>query len=268
MLSVVFIILFTLTLAFGQVNVFNLSFNQSYYHDNMSFTQGLFIEEGKVWESSGGYGKSFIRQWNLESAEVLAELKVDPEIFIEGITSCAGKYYALTWKSGQVFEFDSLLTELKPIWNIKGEGWGASCYQNNLITSDGSSLLKKINPINGDVLATIDINKNQSILNTEKHKGLNELEVIDDYLLINLWYKNHILIFDLKKNKLIEKWDFSKVLSSIPNNEKSKMDSMNGIAWDSQNNKLFLTGKLWFQVYELEIPNGSLLKTINFKSNN
>lgn len=252
MLSAIFVIMFTLSFSFAEVPVFQLKAKS--LPKPLSFTQGIEIRDGIVHESSGRFGQSYISRWNLKSQAILNKLPLSNRYFAEGLTHCAGKWYLLTWKSGQVFQVDSQFSKMTPIWKIPGEGWGLSCYQDQLIYSNGSSWLYFVEPNSGQILGQIEVLAEGVPLNK-----LNEMEVVQDYLLINRWYQWDVLVFDLKSQKVVEIWDASSLKSHFSAQQLSEMDSMNGIAFDSQSKKFYLTGKLWNKIFEIKAPQGSQL---------
>jgi glutaminyl-peptide cyclotransferase len=257
MLSVLLTVLFTLSLGWSQVEVYHLRYEQIINRSSAVFTQGLYFHEGQLFESSGKYSKSFIQKGTLDASQGFVKstkLFFPKKYFAEGSCYCADKHWVLTWKSGFVFRYDDELTQLTPAFKIQSEGWGLACFQNNLLLSNGSSSLFILEPESGRILKKYEVEAGGIYLN-----GLNELEVVGDFALINRWYMNEILIFDLNKGQLVEIWQAEDFASAFQGEDARMMDSMNGIAWNSQAGELWATGKLWPGYLRIRVPPQSLL---------
>lgn len=255
MLSAFFILLLTYSFVSAEPEHFYPKAQTSFTKDPSSFTQGFAYHQSLIYEASGGYGKSYVKKWDHYSQREISRLNLPRHYFAEGLTRCADRWYLTTWKAQEVFEIDNELTSLKSLWRLPYEGWGLSCYKGQLIHTDGSNTLRWLKPQDGSVIKSVTLSESPNIWDK-----LNESEVIGDFLLINRWYTFEILILDLKTDQLIEVWHLDEITQNLSPQQKSRMDSMNGIAWNHIEKQLLITGKLWPVMYQLQIPTKSALQ--------
>ncbi|DBA03283.1 TPA: hypothetical protein N0F65_011642 [Lagenidium giganteum] len=238
-------------------------------HNSTAFTEGLFFHNGKLLESTGLSGSSFVREYNLPSMgrsinvvaredvenPILQEFRFPSGTFGEGIATVGDKLYALTYKAKKIYVLSRKnleLLESHPFVTSTGEGWGMTTDNKSLIVSDGSAKIQFYDPVaNFTLIRTIEVRDgNRAISN------VNELEFVDGEILANVWFKNEVLRIDPKDGRVIETIDFSWLPDMVTNlkNMKSMRHEavMNGIAFNPANRHVYLTGKLWDSLFEIE----------------
>ena len=214
-----------------------------YPHDPDAFTQGLTIDQGQLFEGTGRNGASSLRRVDLESGEILQRHNLGRRYFGEGITVLDSRIYQLTWQShiGFVYDRDSFVQQ--QTFFLPGEGWGLTDDGQQLIVSDGSADLRFLDPQSFSELGRVTVTMDGAPLTM-----LNELEYIDGQVWANIWYSDVIVRIDPQSGQVTAKLD----LSSL-NQQKQRDDVLNGIAWDADARRLFVTGKLWPALYEIRI---------------
>src|ERR1035437_1578209 len=222
---------------------------KTYPHNIEHFTEGLEIHNGYLYESTGQEGTSSIYKIDLSTWKVIKENKLDKKYFGEGITILNDKLYQLTYKTQIGFVRDLKTFDLIKSWNFKNlQGWGMTNDGNSLIMSDGTEFLTYLDPENLN-----EIKKIQVCNNTEIVTNLNELEYINGEIWANIWKSDIILKIDPKTGKVLTEIDLKGILSSNFLNKNSQVDVMNGIAFDKDKNKIYITGKFWPKIFEIEI---------------
>lgn len=219
----------------------------TYPHDQEAFTQGLFFWEGALYESTGRYSESTIRKVDIETGEVLQSRDLPPEYFGEGITRWQDKIVALTWRSGTGFIVD--LATFSPIdaFGYPGEGWGITASQTHLIQSDGSPVLRFLDPATLDITDTLTVN-----LNGKPLRNLNELEWINGEIWANVWQSDLIARIDPDTGNVTAVIDFTNLFPASARRAPND-DVLNGIAHDPDTGRLFITGKHWPNLYEIKV---------------
>jgi len=215
-----------------------------YPHDSAAFTQGLTVYDGQLYEGTGQYGESTLRRVDLESGELLQRHNLESSYFGEGITVMDDKIYQLTWRSnvGFVYELDTF-NQLGSFY-LPGEGWGITHDGEHLIVSDGSAYLRFLDPETLQEVSRLEVRDAQGAVN-----NLNELEYINGEVWANIWYRDYLVRIDPQSgvvNSLVD-------LSNLNSNRRRFDDVLNGIAWDAENERLFVTGKLWPRLYEIRV---------------
>jgi glutamine cyclotransferase len=218
----------------------------TYPHDRKAFTQGLFFQDDVFYESTGLRGHSSLRKVELKTGEVLQIHNLRQSFFGEGMTIYNGKIFQLTWQSQIGFVYDKVSFELIKQFNYPTEGWGLTHDGKQLIMSDGTSTLYFLNPETLKITQQIDVYDNQKAINR-----LNELEYIHGKIYANIWLTTNIVIIDPKTGK-VDGWIELKGLSNFENS-KHPIDVLNGIAYDTEKNRLFVTGKLWPKLFEIKL---------------
>lgn len=228
-------------------------------HDTASFTQGLEIYQGKLYESNGLIGRSSLRKLDLSNGKVLLIKAVDSPYFAEGITILNDTIYQLTYTSKVVFLYKAgdLSRIGKLDWN--GEGWGITNDGKNLYISDGSDKIYMVRP--GDL-------KLQKVISVHDHTGpvnnINELEFINGHLYANRWQYEYILQINPSTGLVTGKMDLTDILKKNSRVDLAYLTApgstgfqnggvLNGIAWDSATGKMLVTGKLWPYIFELKL---------------
>lgn len=225
---------------------------KTYNHDTNAFTQGLVVYNGFFYEGTGGRRNdnfhSSLRKVEIETGKVVQKIDLAGEYFGEGITILKDKVYQLTWQENTAFVYDvsdfKLLRELR----YSSEGWGLTNDGTNLLMSDGSHLIRIINPDNFEVIRTIPVldEKGKPIMD------LNELEYVKGELWANVWQKDWIARIDPNSGKLLGRIDLNK-LAEEEEDASPKAEVLNGIAYDAAADRLFVTGKRWKHLLEIKV---------------
>jgi len=222
-------------------------------HDARTFTQGLEIHAAKLYESSGGYGKSFVRKMDLVSGAILKQQALPANWFAEGLSLHNDQLFLLSWQRQQGLVLNS--NTLKPIaqFRYQGQGWGLCNDGQQLIMSNGSATLQFIDPKTFKINNTITVHSDDA---SEHWKNLNELEFAYGLVWANIWQSNKIIAIDPKTGLIKYQLDLSRLTpkKSDPN------AVLNGIAFDAKQKAFWVTGKLWDQQYLIKLAD-------NFKPN-
>ena len=222
---------------------------QTYPHDPAAFTQGLFFQDGFLYESKGRRGQSALRKVDLESGSVLQEVSLPTNLFGEGIASFEDKIYQLTWQSGLGLIFDADSFELTDQFRYAGEGWGLTQDGRYLIMSNGSSSLYFLDPASRRQVARLQVYQdNQAVAQ------LNELEYIKGHIYANVWHGNEILKISPNSGRVVARIDLSGLVAL--QNVSDPEAVLNGIAYDAETDRIFVTGKLWPYLYEIRVADG------------
>ena len=234
----------------------NYSVVNMYPHDVTSFTEGLLINNGQLYESTGGQReendfKSWFGPVDLHSGKPLKKILLDANYFGEGINIINGKIYQLTWKDQKGFVYDAkTLKKLRTFtfgevgWDNK-EGWALTNDGASLIMSDGTNKLRYIDPETLKILKIISVEDNNGPV-----ENVNELEYINGFIYANQWGTNYILKIDPASGKVVGRLDFSSLYNEVKIKYPQSLE-MNGIAYDSAAKKIYVTGKAWPGLYEV-----------------
>ncbi len=218
----------------------------SYPHDPTSFTQGLLWRDGGFYESTGQYGQSKLRRLEFPSGRVLKEISLSPELFGEGLALVDSRLIQLTWKSHRGFVYDLSTFRLLQEFSYDTEGWGLTYDGKNLILSDGSSDLFYF-----DSQTFKPTRKLAVRMNGQPIRELNELEFIDGEIWANVWQTDLILRIDPSTGQVTSFLDLKEVLA--PSDKTGMEDVLNGIAYDAEHKRIFVTGKLWPRIFEIRV---------------
>lgn len=227
-------------------------------HDTSCYTEGLIYQDGVLYESGGGrlktkpgeeyIGQSSIREEDLNTGKVLKKTMVDPNVFGEGIAIVGNKITQLTWteKIRYIYDKNSFkLISTEPN-NIGVEGWGMTSDGTKLYMDDSTNRIWFIDKDKWTSMGYIDVYDDKGPINQ-----LNELEYIDGKIYANVYTKDYIVVIDPKTGAVLQKIDFSNL---YPQAQKApNADVLNGIAWDAQGKRLFVTGKKWPFVYQIKL---------------
>jgi glutaminyl-peptide cyclotransferase len=217
-----------------------------YPHDPNAFLQGLVWHEGSLYESTGLYGHSTLRRVELATGKVLKSISLPSNLFGEGLAIVDKRLIQLTWTSkvGMVYDLDSF--KLLRRFTYQTEGWGLTYDGKSLIMSDGSSNLTYFNPVTFSPARKLAVTMNgQSVDN------LNELEFIDDTIWANVWQTDMIVCIDPVTGRVKSYLNLKGIL---PDNLRTgKEDVLNGIAYDAQQKRIFISGKLWPYIFEIRV---------------
>ena len=228
----------------AQVKQYGIKVVKEYPHRTDAYTQGLFFQDGILWETTGQYGESTIRTVDLASGEPTQLKKLNAKYFGEGSVILDGVLYVLTWTNKVAFKYDAATLTYQKTLSYPREGWGITTDGKQLIASDGSSFLYFMDK---------DLNVERRLRVTMDGKSvryLNELEYIDGKVWANVYTTDTIVIIDPADGKVEATVDCRGLL---PYRERTaETDVLNGIAVDGQG-RIFLTGKYWPKMFEIEL---------------
>jgi glutamine cyclotransferase len=217
-----------------------------YPHDPTAFTQGLIYESGFLYEGTGLYGKSTLRKVELKTGKVLKLLPLPPGYFGEGLTSWKGDLIQLTWREGKGFVYERESFRLLKEFSYPTEGWGITHDDTHLIMSDGSASLYFLDPWTFAQVRKMEVRDRGTPLS-----GLNELEYVKGKIYANIWSSERIAIISPETGR-VEGWiDLTGLSASM--GRSPKIDVLNGIAYDRDKDRLFITGKLWPRLFEIKL---------------
>ena len=203
------------------------------------------MEDGILYEGTGQHGKSVLKKIDFETGKLIAELSIPEEYFGEGITIFGDKIIQLTWTSRKGFVYDKNSFKLINTIEYYTQGWGLTTDGEKLIMSDGSETIHFLDPVYFN-----EIGKRQVYDQNGPVKSLNELEYFNDLVYANVYQEEEIIAFDLKTGKVIKRIDCSGI---IPKGYENEIDNvLNGIAYDQDNDRIFITGKRWPNLFEVE----------------
>jgi len=218
----------------------------SFPHDDKSYTQGLEFFNGIMYEGSGQYGESTLRRYKLETGQLLQSYNLPNNVFGEGIVIFNNKIYQLTWQSHIAYEYDLETFKLIRTFEFNTEGWGITKYNDLLVMSDGSNTLYFLNPETFTEVRRLEV---------YNHIGpvtyLNELENINGKIYANIYQTDDIVIINPENGVVEGKINFKNLLNK--KKVKKEVDVLNGIAYDVAKNRMFVTGKYWPEIYQVEI---------------
>jgi glutamine cyclotransferase len=225
------------TFGYRVVNVFP--------HDRKAFTQGLAWDEGNLLESTGLYGKSSLRRVELRTGRVLKVRSLRKKFFGEGAAPLDGHIVQLTWRSGTGFVYDRASFEPLSTFTVTGEGWGITWDGRRLILSDGSDTLRLLDPESFGETGRLRVRDGDTPV-----RGLNELEYVKGEILANVWRSNRIARISPETGQVTGWIDLEGILAPLSVGQE---DVLNGIAYDPGGDRLFVTGKRWPRIFEIEI---------------
>lgn len=215
----------------------------TYPHDKTAFTQGLAFQDGVLYEGTGLYGSSSLNRVDLQSGTVTQKISLNGSFFGEGITVFEDKIIQLTWKSKIGFVYNKTTFELLQTFNYSTQGWGITHNGSLLIMSDGTANLYFIEPDTFQTIGQVEVFDNEPVT------ALNELEYINGYVYANVWTEDKIVIINPETGQVTGWID----LKGINDAEKTDVDAvLNGIAYDQNNDRLFVTGKMWSKLFEIK----------------
>jgi glutamine cyclotransferase len=214
-----------------------------YPHDTMAFTQGLAFEDGVLFEGTGLHGRSTLRKTELETGRVLQVRKLPAQFFGEGITVFGDKVIQLTWRSNVGFVYDKVSLELLTTFKYPTEGWGLTHDGQRLIMSDGTSTLHFLDPETLKSIGQVEVYDTHGSVN-----GLNELEYIKGEIYANVWPTDSIVRIRPETGQVMGRINLEGLLGPV-----GHVDVLNGIAYDMKCDRLFVTGKMWPKLFEVEL---------------
>ncbi len=236
------------------VPVFSFETTARYPHDRGAFTQGLIYLNGTLYEGTGRYGESELREVDLATGTVLARRELPPNRFGEGITVRGDRLYQLTWKAGEGYIYSRSTFERVGEYSYNGEGWGLATDGERLIMSDGSATLRFLDADTFEVVRRVEVRAAG-----EPVRNLNELEYIDGVVYANIWYEDRIAMIEPHTGTVLGWIDCSGLKSELE--DSSGIDVLNGIASDESSGELLLTGKFWPNLFRGTINRSSLRRS-------
>lgn len=234
-------------LAQAAIPTYGFVVKKTYPHDTTAFTEGLFIRDGFLYESTGMKGQSTIRRLNLATGKVLAGIEVPPQYFGEGITAVGDELVSLTWQSQVGFVYDLKTLALKRQFSYPGEGWALTNDGQRIYMSDGTATIRVLDPT-----TLAEVRRFQVTADGIAVAQLNELEWVDGEIYANIWQTNTIARIDPKSGKIVGWIDLDRLISE--RDRGGDVDNVaNGIAYDSKQHRLFVTGKRWPKLFEIKL---------------
>src|SRR5262245_28601833 len=216
-----------------------------YPHDRDAFTQGLLFREGVLYESTGLNGKSSLRKVELATGKVLQQIPIDSRYFAEGLTDWGSRLMQLTWNTNVGFVYDLASFKQLQTFSYTGEGWGLARDARRLIMSDGTSTLRFLDPQRLKVTGQVSVTDGSAAV-----RDLNELEFVDGQVYANVWLTDRIAIIAPDDGRVAGWINLAGLMSKTG---LSNDAVLNGIAYDTQRKRLFVTGKLWPSLFEIKV---------------
>jgi len=234
----------TTTAAESEPPVYRYRIVNTFPHDRNAFTQGLEFHNGYLYESTGLNGQSSLRKVELRTGRVLQIHRLPQEYFAEGITLFGNRIYQLTWQNGVCFVYNLNNFRQETQFRYYGEGWGLTNDGKYLIMSDGSETITFRDPETFAEVRKITVRAQGKPV-----KNLNELEYIDGEIWANIWYSDMIARID-PQTGIVKAWVD---MEGLPVPNRGSEEVLNGIAYDRQNKRIFVTGKNWSKLFEIEL---------------
>ncbi|MEE2747798.1 MAG: glutaminyl-peptide cyclotransferase [Candidatus Thermoplasmatota archaeon] len=208
-------------------------------HNSSAYTQGLEFYQGRLFESTGKYGHSTLREVNLSTGEIIRSIDLNETEFGEGMTFVGDEIIQLTWKEGVAYRYAMETFEIISNYSYEGEGWGLAYDGTHLIMSNGTNVLQFRNASTFELESTLNVT-----LNNQSLSNINELEMIDDLLVANIYQTEEIVGIDLNSGVVVWHIDASGL-------RPDGGEVLNGIAFDSTTQSLWITGKYWSKMYNV-----------------
>lgn len=230
------------------IPVYGFVVKNTYPHDPQAFTQGLSFKDGILYETTGLNGRSSLRKVELASGKVLQKKDLASEFFGEGSALVGNEIVGLTWTTHVGFVYDLKTFALKRRFNYAGEGWGLASDAHYIYMSDGTADIRVLDPKTLEEVRRIHVSADGKPI-----KELNELEVVDGQLFSNIWGTDVIARIDPASGAVVGWIDLTGLLPPNQRGTESVDAVLNGIAYDSKRRRLFVTGKLWPKLFEIEL---------------
>lgn len=217
----------------------------TYPHDAQAFTQGLIYLDGHLYESTGIVGHSSLRMEDLQTGRIL-QFRDVPKYFGEGLTNWGSTLIQVTWQAHIGLVYDRFSFKLLRTFSYTGEGWGLTQDGKSIILSDGTATLRFLDP------TTFKVQRRMTVRDHGKPiDQLNELEYVHGQIYANIWHTDRIARISPTTGKVL---GFINLAGLLPSSERSAPEAvLNGIAYDSEHNRLFVTGKLWPKIFEIKV---------------
>jgi glutamine cyclotransferase len=218
----------------------------SYPHDPRAFTQGLVFADDLLWEGTGLRGHSSLRKVDLKTGNILQVRQLPAQFFGEGITIYRNRVIQLTWRARVGFVYDKKTFQLLDTFNYPTEGWGITHDGRSFIMSDGTSTLYLLDPQTFQEVGRLEVHTRDGPVSR-----LNELEYVQGEIYANVWKTDRIARISPETGEVVGWIDLEGLLR--PDDRSRRIDVLNGIAYDVKNDRLFVTGKLWPKVFEIDL---------------
>lgn len=232
------------------IPVFGYRIINTYPHDPSAFTQGLVFDDGVFYEGTGLNGQSTLRRVDLKTGQVLQQTNLSNEFFGEGIAIWEDRLIQLTWQSDLGFVYGKENLTRIGNFSYQTEGWGITSDGKRLIMSDGTDTLSFLDPVTFSKVGELKVTARGMPV-----KGLNELEYINGEIYANMWPSNSIIIIAPDTGLVVGSINLKGILKES-DIEGQKVDVLNGIAYDASEDRLFVTGKWWPKLFEIELVAG------------
>ncbi len=234
------------TAAPGAIRVEVAQIVKRYPHDPRAFTEGLFIDRGELFESTGELGRSSVRQVDLASGKVLRSAQIPPPQFGEGIVPWQGQILSLTWRDKVGYRWNRKTLKKLGSFTYEGEGWSLTSNGRELVMSDGTDTLRFIDPAKFTVKRALKVTVQGKPL-----RMINELEWVDGQVYANIWQTDFAVKIDPVSGKIVGLIDLSALHQAAGAYGQDQV--ANGIAWDAKARKLYFTGKEWPALFEVRL---------------
>ena len=231
----------------ANVHVWGYKVVHAYPHDAGAFTEGLFYLNGYLYESTGLEGHSSVRKVRLETGEVVEKHELPPEYFGEGIINWKDRLFQLTYKSEVGFVYDLATFAERRRFEYSGEGWALTTDGKRIIMSDGTAQIRFWNPETLAETGRLTVTEDGQPL-----KNVNELEWVKGEIFANVWMTDRIVRIDPESGQVKSWIDLSGLLTDAERMA-AQVDVLNGIAYDAQRDRLFVTGKKWPKLFEIQL---------------
>lgn len=229
-----------------EVPVYGYRVCNAFPHDSEAFTQGLVMADGVLYEGTGLNGRSSIRRVELATGAVLQGRTLPRQFFGEGVTVLGNRIFQLTWRSGVGFVYDRHTFELLRTFAYPAEGWGLTSDGTSLIASDGTATLRFLDPETLKEVRRLEVVDRRGPV-----ARLNELEYVEGVIYANVWQTERIAIIDARSGRVTGWLDLNGLLAGV--GVSRPVDVLNGIAYDSRSGQLYVTGKLWPRLFQIEL---------------
>lgn len=216
-------------------------------HDPTAYTEGLFWRDGGFYESTGEPGRSSIRRVDLATGRVLRRVDIPAPTYGEGIAAVGNQIVSLTWQTHFGYRWDLATFRRLSTWHYPGEGWALTSDGRSIIMSDGTADLRFLDPRTLRERHRIHVTANGTPVDQ-----LNEIEYVDGEVLANVWMTNRIARIDPATGHVTGWIDLTALASEVHVTDQNGV--LNGIAWDAQHRRLFVTGKYWPTMFEIAWP--------------
>lgn len=220
----------------------------TYPHDTEDYTQGLLVSDGFLYESTGQNGTSRLEKKNIKTGETIQQINLSDDFFGEGLALVDDQFYQITYTSGACFVYNRDFEKVNS-FSFQGQGWGLCEYDGNLLMTNSTEKIAIRDPKTFSIIDELDVYDNNG-----KVDSINELEIIDGLIYANVYLKDYILVIDPATGAVVRKIDMSTLLTEA---EAKEIDInggsvLNGIAYDKETDRIFVTGKLWPKLYEVK----------------